>query len=62
MNRKEACLAQAAACRERAEADAANRDFRINEAIGWLELAVNPTGHIAVSVESEAVKIPRDHA
>ena len=62
LSRREACLAQAAVCREKAESDAVNQDFWINEAIRWLELAINPAGHAAVSVESCAPNIPRDGA
>jgi hypothetical protein len=58
VSRREACLAQAAVCREKAEADAVNQDFWISEAIRWLELAINPAGHAAVSAESSAPKIP----
>jgi hypothetical protein len=63
MARKDSCLAQAAVCRAKAEADAENRDFWINEAIKWLELAINPAGHVAVNVvPSVPSKIPGDHA
>ena len=58
VSRREACLAQAAVCREKAEADAVNQDFWINEAISWLELAINPAAHVAASAESSAPKIP----
>ena len=61
MDRKGACLVQAAACREKAEADTANRDYWINQAVKWLELAVNPTGHVAISFESVMpAKMPSD--
>jgi hypothetical protein len=63
MDRKNACLAQAAVCRQKAEADPANGDFWINEAIRWLELAINPIGRVAISVEPGVPsKTPGDHA
>jgi hypothetical protein len=51
MNRREACLAQAAACRARAETDPVNRDRWINEAIDWLERAAQSPGRVAVTFE-----------
>ena len=51
MNRKEACLAQAAACRAKAETDPENRHRWIREAMEWLERATHPTGPVAVSFE-----------
>ena len=63
VSRREACLAQAAVCREKAEADAVNQDFWISEAIRWLELAINPIGRVAISVEPGVPsKTPGDHA
>jgi hypothetical protein len=43
MDHKAACLAEAAACRIKAEADPANRDYWVDEAIKWLERAVDKT-------------------
>jgi hypothetical protein len=51
VDRKEACLAQAAVCRAKAEADTEDRDYWINEAIRWLERAAAPTGRVAISFE-----------
>ncbi|MBV8921801.1 hypothetical protein [Bradyrhizobium sp.] len=52
MDRKHACLARAAACRERAEADPQNHDYWMQEAIRWLDLAQGPTGPVAVTFEA----------
>lgn len=52
MNRREACLAQAAACRARAESDPAIGDRWINEAIDWLERAAQSRGRVAFTFES----------
>jgi hypothetical protein len=41
MDHKAACLAEAAACRIKVEADPANRDYWVDEAIKWLERAVD---------------------
>ena len=51
MDRKKACLARAAACRERAEADAQNHDYWMEEAIRWLDDAQAPTGPVVVTFE-----------
>ena len=53
MNRREACLAQAAACRARAESDPANRARWIDEAIDWLERAAQSTGRVADGFEGD---------
>jgi hypothetical protein len=53
MDRRTACLAQASACREKAEADPANRNYWIDEAIKWLERAVTSTGGVAVTYETK---------
>jgi|EndMetStandDraft_5_1072996.scaffolds.fasta_scaffold45921_2 hypothetical protein len=52
MDRKKACLARAAACRERAEADAQNHDYWMQEAIRWLDIAQGSTGPVAVTFEA----------
>ena len=54
MDRIGACLTQAAACRARAESDPANRDRWMNEAIDWLERAIQPTGHVEVTFDASA--------
>jgi hypothetical protein len=51
MDRKAACLAQAAACRIKAEADPANRDYWVDESIKWLERAVSTPARLAVTFE-----------
>jgi hypothetical protein len=53
MDRKAACLAQATACRAKAEADPANRDYWVDESIKWIERAVDSQSRIAVSFELE---------
>ncbi|MBR0756095.1 hypothetical protein JQ604_28305 [Bradyrhizobium jicamae] len=52
MDRRTACLAQASACREQAEADPANRDYWVDQSIQWLERAAESCGHVAVSYET----------
>ena len=52
MDRKKACLARAAACRERAEADAQNHDYWMEEATRWLDVAQGSTGPVAVTFEA----------
>jgi hypothetical protein len=52
MDRKHACLARAAACRERAEADPQNHDHWMEEAIRWLDIAQGSTGPVAVTFEA----------
>jgi hypothetical protein len=49
MDRKAACLAEAAACRAKAEADAVNRDYGVDESIKWLERAVDTSARLAVT-------------
>jgi hypothetical protein len=44
VDRKEACLAQAAVRVARAETDYANRDRWMNEAMDWWERAIQPVG------------------
>lgn len=53
MDRKTACLAQASACREKAEADPANSDYWIDESIKWLERAVAPPDGVAIFYEAK---------
>jgi hypothetical protein len=52
MDRKAACLAQADACRARALADPANSDRWIEESIKWLERAIDPTGGLSMTFET----------
>ena len=59
-DRKQACLGQARACREKAETDPANRDYWIDEAIKWLERAVAPVGHIVITLEETVKLTPSD--
>jgi hypothetical protein len=63
MNQREACLAQAAACRARAETDPVNvnRDRWINEATDWLERAAQSPGRVAVTFEGRDTP-PLTHA
>jgi hypothetical protein len=44
MYQRQECIAQAAICREKAQADPAHHDYWIDEAIGWLQRAI-PTVH-----------------
>jgi hypothetical protein len=53
MDRKTACLVQASACREKAEADPANRDYWIDQSIKWLERAISPADGVAISYETK---------
>jgi len=48
MYQREECLVQASICRERAQADPARYDYWIDEAILWLQRAINPLREIAV--------------
>jgi hypothetical protein len=52
MDRKAACLAQADACRARAQADPENSDHWIEESIKWLERAIDPTGGVSMTFET----------
>jgi hypothetical protein len=58
MDRKAACLAQAAACRARAEADPVNRDYWVDESIKWLERAVQTGGRLMVIFEDNDAAAP----
>jgi hypothetical protein len=51
IDRKAACLAQATACRAKAEADPANCDYWVDESIKWLERAVEKHPRLRVSFE-----------
>jgi hypothetical protein len=53
VDRKEACLAQA-------EADPANRDRWVDEAIEWLERAVRSPGRVAITFEGRPSSADRD--
>lgn len=52
MDRKAACIAQASACRAKAEADPANRDHWIDESIKWLERSIDTNGGLAITFET----------
>jgi hypothetical protein len=52
MDRKRACLARAAACRERAAADAQDYDYWMQQAIRWLDIAQEPSGPVVVTFEA----------
>lgn len=62
MDRKTACLAQADACRARAQADPANSDHWIEESIKWLERAIDPTGGLSMTFEAKDEQITADGA
>ena len=51
VDRRTACLAQATACRVKAEADPANRDYWVNESIKWLERAIDRDIRLVVTLE-----------
>jgi hypothetical protein len=53
VDRKQACLIKAAACRTMADADPKNRDRWIDEAIKWTERAMAPPARAAVTFEKE---------
>ncbi len=53
MDRKAACIAQASACRAKAEADPANRDYWVDQSIKWLERAIDTKGSMAITFEEE---------
>ncbi|WP_027550604.1 hypothetical protein [Bradyrhizobium sp. Cp5.3] len=52
MDRRTACLKQADAFREKAIADPAHHDQWIDEAIKWLELAMEASRRVAVTIEA----------
>jgi hypothetical protein len=49
MHQRQECLAQAAICREKAQADPAHYDYWIDEAIAWLQRAIGTGEKRAVS-------------
>ncbi|QOZ46144.1 hypothetical protein XH89_23695 [Bradyrhizobium sp. CCBAU 53340] len=51
VDRRAACLMQAAACREQAASDPLNHDYWVDETIKWLELAHAPASQVVVTVE-----------
>ncbi|WGD56283.1 hypothetical protein QA641_21730 [Bradyrhizobium sp. CB1650] len=51
MDRRTACLNQANAFREKAIADPAHHDQWIDEAIKWLERAMEASRRVAVTIE-----------
>jgi len=52
VDRRTACLNQANAFREKALADPEHHDQWIDEAIKWLEQAMEASSHVAVTVEA----------
>lgn len=52
MNRRQACLAQAAVFREQAEVDPAHRDRWVAEAMKWLERAAAPSSPVRITFEA----------
>ena len=53
MDRRGACLAQEAACLEKADADRAHRERWIEEAAKWRQRAEAPCDHMAVTFEAK---------
>ncbi|RZN08068.1 hypothetical protein CWO91_24335 [Bradyrhizobium genosp. SA-3] len=53
MDRRTACLKQADAFREKAIADPAHHDEWIDEAIKWLERAMEASRRVAVTIEAK---------
>ena len=51
MDRRSACLHQAALCRERAKAEPARQAFWIAEARKWAQRADDEVGEVAVFIE-----------
>jgi len=51
MYRREECLAQAAICREQAQADPARYDYWIDQAVVWLQCAIQADCGKAVAYE-----------
>ena len=49
MDRKTACITQAAACRKNANTDPEHQEYWIDESIKWLERAIERSGEVAVS-------------
>jgi hypothetical protein len=62
VDRRTACLKQADAFREKAIADPAHHDQWIDEAIKWLEKAMEASCHVAVTVEARDEWPVRDPA
>jgi hypothetical protein len=51
MDRKTACITQAAVCRKNAKTDPEHQEYWIDETIKWLERAIGRSGGVAVSYE-----------
>jgi hypothetical protein len=51
MDRKTACITQAAVCRKNAKTDPEHQEYWIDETIRWLERAIGRPGDVAVSYE-----------
>lgn len=53
VDRKTACLTQAAAYLEKADADPLNREYWTAEASKWLERATTPSNPVVVTIDAE---------
>ncbi|MEZ2142087.1 MULTISPECIES: hypothetical protein [Bradyrhizobium] len=62
MDRRTACLKQADAFREKAIADPAHHDEWIDEAIKWLERAMEASRRVAVTIEAKEDWLLQDAA
>lgn len=62
MDRRTACLNQANAFREKAIADPAHHDQWVDEAIKWLERAMEASCHVTVTVEAREDWLVQDAA
>jgi len=62
VDRRTACLKQADAFREKAIADPAHHDEWIDEAIKWLERAMEASRRVAVTIEAKEDWLLQDAA
>jgi hypothetical protein len=61
MDRKTACIAQASVCRAKAQTEPDHQEHWIDEAIKWLERAIEQSGDGAVSYEViDGRLVPKD--
>jgi hypothetical protein len=51
MYRREECIAQASICREKAQADPARHDYWIDQAVAWLQRAIQARRGKAVTYD-----------
>src|SRR4051812_6686814 len=56
---RSACIAKAAACREKAQADPVHRDHWIEQTIDWLERAMQETGRVSMTDQTEGGRLVR---